>query len=412
MKKIIQKIWNSFCVMCTFSTKNTPQKQLPVKTKTTKAVLAIQLEEYLFANYQFRYNVLTNEVEYQKRQPPDLKFKIVGQREQNTLCIDAQKSGINCWDRDIQRILYSNRTPNYHPFSGYLESLPEWDGVERIRALAQRVSDDENWIKSFHKWMLALTAQWSGMDGLHANSVAPVLISKEQGRLKSTFCKSLMPPALERYYTDNVNLTIEGQADRKLCEMGLINLDEFDRFSSRKMAYLKNLMQMATPNLRKAHQKSFHSHTRIASFIATSNRKDLLTDPSGSRRFICVEVAGKINCAGIEYDQIYAQLQSELHSGVRYWFTGDEEQELQLHNRAFYRQSPAEEVFRTCFRAVQKDEEGELLSAAEIFKFMKKHNSAAMRGTNPAAFARTLPHLGIDRIHTKRGNVYKVVTMV
>lgn len=75
--------------------------------------------------------------------------------------------------------------------------------------------------------------------GVHANSVAPILISAEQGRMKSTFCKSLMPRVLQRYYMDNLKLTSEGQAERLLSEMGLINLDEFDKYAEKKMPLLK-----------------------------------------------------------------------------------------------------------------------------------------------------------------------------
>lgn len=95
------------------------------------------------------------------------------------------------------------------------------------------------------------------------------------------------------------------------------------------MPLLKNLMQMASLSLCKAYQKNYRALPRIASFIGTSNRKDLLTDPTGSRRFICVEVEHPIDCEAIEHEQLYAQLKVAILSGQRYWFTKEEEQELQ-----------------------------------------------------------------------------------
>lgn len=168
---------------------------------------------------------------------------------------------------------------------------------------------------------------------------------------------------------------------------------------------------MATLNLRKAYQKNYCALPRIASFIGTSNRKDILVDPSGSRRFICVEVEKCIDCTGIDHEQIYAQLKAELMSGARYWFSKEEEQEVQQHNKAFYRQCPAEEVLRVCFRPAAEGEHCLLLSAAEIFKALKKHNTAAMRGANPTQFSQVLLVAGMERKHTKWGNVYKVVAM-
>lgn len=104
-------------------------------------------------------------------------------------------------------------------------------------------------------------------------------------------------------------------------------------------------------SLCKAYQKNYRSLPRIASFIGTSNRKDLLTDPTGSRRFICVLVEHPIDCKLIEYEQLYAQLKEEILSGERYWFTKEEEQELQRNNLSFYRQGPVEDVLRSCYRS-------------------------------------------------------------
>ena len=117
--------------------------------------------------------------------------------------------------------------------------------------------------------MLGLAAQWLGVNQTQANSVAPILISEEQGRHKSTFCRMLMPPQLARYYSDNLKLTAQGNPERLLAEMGLLNMDEFDKFGAQKMPLLKNLMQMSSLNICKAYQKNFRSLPRIASFIGT-----------------------------------------------------------------------------------------------------------------------------------------------
>ena len=149
--------------------------------------------------------------------------------------------------------------------------------------------------------MLGLAAQWLGVNQTQANSVAPILISEEQGRHKSTFCRMLMPPQLTRYYSDNLKLTAQGNPERLLAEMGLLNMDEFDKFGAQKMPLLKNLMQMSSLNICKAYQKNFRPLPRIASFIGTSNRTDLLHDPTGSRRFFCIEAEHDIDCTGIEH---------------------------------------------------------------------------------------------------------------
>lgn len=369
---------------------------------------------FLQTTYDFRYNLLTEETEYRPAGAVGDPFLAVGRRELNTFCLKAHAQGISCWDKDVSRYLYSTCIPEYHPFRLYLDELPVWDGVDRLEELARRVSSESLWVNLFHRWMLALTAQWMGITGGHANSVAPVLVSREQGCLKSTFCKCLMPGALNRYYTDDVELTSQGKVARKMSEMGLLNLDEFDKYPVSKMPLLKNLMQMADLNICKAYQKNFRNLPRIASFIATSNRFDLLADPTGSRRFLCVEVKGKIDCGHLAHKQIYAQLKQELLSGARYWFTADEERQLQRHNEAFQRRSLSDELLCRLFRpAVSADSEEKVLrlSAADLFKVLKQHNAAAMRGVNPNLFAQSLAPAGFVRVRGHYGNYYPVVRL-
>jgi hypothetical protein len=378
--------------------------------KRAKPSLSEQLQAFLSSEYEFRYNLLTEETELRPATGNDERvFRPIDKRELNTLCLEAQARGIACWDRDVSRYIYSTRIAPYHPFHLYMEELPAWDGTDRLTELAHRVSEAPQWIAAFHRWMLGVAAQWMGVTDIHANSVAPILVSGEQGHQKSTFCRLLVPHALSRYYMDNLKLTTEGQVERMMAEMGLINLDEFDKYPEGKMPMLKNLMQMATLHIRKAYQSNFRDLPRIASFIGTSNKFDLLTDPTGSRRFICVEVTHTIDCSGICHKQIFAQLKAELEGGARSWFDKDEERTLQRHNAQFYRALPAEELFHSCFRAAEPGEECLELTATAIYQELQQHNAAALRGYNPARFGVVLTRAGVVRIHTRLGNIYQVV---
>ncbi len=315
------------------------------------SILQKSLETFLQEIIEFRFNLLSEETESRYKRSEADRFYPVTQRDLNSICMEARRTGIDCRDRDVNRFVYSKEVKEYHPFRQYMEWLPEWDGKDRVSDLARRVSSEPLWVEGFHRWMLALASQWMGSDRMHANSLAPILVSERQGCQKSTFCKSLMPSSLVRYYTDSVDLSASTQMEQKLGLFGLINLDEFDRLPDRKMALLKNWMQMAGMNVRKAHAKHFHPLPRLASFIGTTNQKNLLSAPTGSRRFLCVEVQSKINCEGIEHDQIYAQLKNELQKGERHWFTSAEEEAIMRSNEAFYKRPIEEDVFHACFRA-------------------------------------------------------------
>lgn len=384
-----------------------PVAFLPEKIGNKKPELLQSLEDYLFSVYDFRFHVLMEQTEYRVKGQPT--FTLVDQRVLNTLCMEARKQGINCWDKDVSRLLLSQKIADFHPFRHYADTLPAWDGVDRVSELARRVSDDSLWVSGFHRWMLGMTAQWMGMDGQCANSVAPLLISTEQGRCKSTFCSILLPTELQRFYLDKFDITSVSGCEQKLSLFGLINMDEFDRYSVRSMATLKNLMQLKKLNFRKSHRAYYSQLPRIASFIGTSNQKELLTDTTGSRRFLCVEVPQKIDCTLPDHTQLYAQLKAELLAGERYWFTSEEELEIQENNRMYYKHSPEQDLFFRCFRLPEGEEEGIKLSSTEIFCRLQKKFPAAFRGSNVCNMGRMLVALGVERVRTRNGSAYRVI---
>ena len=389
--------------------------------KAKSSSLMQEVTAFLTSRYRFRFNVLTEETEVANiaNNIPDthLRYAKVDERWMNTLSMEAIETGIDCWDRDIQRFVRSRRISEYHPFTAYFEQLSEWDGTDRVSALARRVSDNPVWVNGFHRWMLGLSAQWMQFrsdtnNANRANSVAPLLVSSRQGLGKSTFCRLLMPDALKAYYTESYDLGSPASAEAKLAACGLINLDEFDKLSASKMPLLKNLMQASALNIRKAYKRSASALPRIASFIGTSNREDLLVDRTGSRRFLCVSLEHAIDCiTPVEHEQLYAQLKAELLSGERSWFNKEEEQAIQQHNALFYKHIPEEEVFRLCFRfATEADHPQEVLtlSATQLFERMKSAHPSVMRGMTAYSLSRILPQLG-ERVHTAKGNVYRVV---
>lgn len=82
------------------------------------------------------YNQLKDCTEFRKRDAHD-DFIRIDQRGMNTLCLEAKKQGINCWDRDVSRFVYSFQISSYHPFQDYMKHLPQWDGQDRVTGLAK-----------------------------------------------------------------------------------------------------------------------------------------------------------------------------------------------------------------------------------------------------------------------------------
>ena len=365
-----------------------------------------ELQNFLNENFYFRYNVLTDMPECKPKNTTT--YRMIDKRMMNTLCMEAMMNGVDCKDADVKRFLFSERIPTHHPFKDYIDALPEWDGTDRVTMLAARVSGQAMWLNGFHRWMLGMVAQWMGYPARCANALAPILISTEQGMCKSTFCSMILPEELRAYYTDKFTINATSGCEQKLSTFGLINMDEFNMYTERMMTILKNLMQMKKVNYRKCFKAYFSDLPRIASFIGTSNEKSLLTDETGSRRFLCIEVEKPIDCSPIDYPQLYAQLKFELESGKRYWLSKEEEMEIQEHNRAFYRHSPEEEAFFKVFALPKDDEPCYKLTATDIFNQLQKRFPAVFRGVNPRNFGKVMTKIGATKMHTMYGSVYQV----
>lgn len=367
-----------------------------------------RLNDFLNKRFDFRFNRLTGVTEYREKEAVGVPFRPIDEREMNGMIVDARMAGIPCWNSMVPTLVLSNKVESFNPFRLYVEELPEWDGVDRVAPLLKSVSNDEMWLKGGRCWLRAMTSQWWGMERNHANSLMPILFSREQGLGKSTFCRQLLPESLREYYLDNLNLSPGTSPEKKLVTKGLINLDEFDKIIEKRQPDLKNLLQMISVPVYRGKRLGYVTEPRLASFIGTTNSRQILCDVTGSRRFLCVEVKQSIPDKPLEHKQLYAQLKSELLRGERDFLTKEEERELQYRNKKFYRQSLLEDVFFSCFRVPEKEEEGRWFTAAEMFRVMVKRNPSALRGVSAKQLSHRLSGLGLKYKHTNHGNYYLV----
>ena len=365
-----------------------------------------RLKNFLYKRFDFRYNHLTGVTEYRERGVVGNPFRPIDEREMNGMIVDARLAGIPCWNSMIPTLVLSNKVEGFNPFHLYLSELPAWDGTDRVTPLLQRVSDDAMWMKGGRYWLRAMVAQWSGEERSHANSLMPILISNEQGLGKSTFCRQLLPDSLRGYYLDNLNLSPGTSPEKKLVNKGLINLDEFDKIGEKRQPDLKNLLQMLSVPVYRGKRLGYVTEPRLASFIGTTNSRQILCDVTGSRRFLCVEVKQFIPDEALEHKQLYSQLKQEVLNGERDYLNKEEEKELQRKNKKYYRQSLLEDVFFACFRVPEDEEEGSWLTAAQMFQVMAKRNPSALRGVSVKMLSYRLSGMGLKYKYTNHGNYY------
>ena len=371
---------------------------------------AMMLHEFMRSRYVLRHNVIQDTTEFRENTTWDTSFRLLDDRMLGKMVCEARLRGIDVWDKDVRRYALSTDTPSFDPVEAFLSSVSGcWDGVDRITQLADTVKTrNPQWHKWFRRWFLSMTAQWMGVMGAYGNSVAPLLIGR-QGWRKSTFCRQLLPDELQFGYTDQLDLSSKKEVDRTICQYLLVNLDEFDQLSRHNQdGYLKNLLQRADIRARKPYKTQVSTMRRYASFIGTSNQSDLLTDPSGSRRYLCVELSGPIDVAcRPNYRQLYAQAVQLVEQGERYWFDDNDVEEIMENNRRYMNMGVAELTFHDLFRPAQPDEEGcEWLSSTVLLEEIRKH--VGSRTTLSAiTFGRYLNGLpGMRTKRTSHGNKF------
>lgn len=377
---------------------------------TAQQELEFRTEEFMQRRYEFRFNTMTTMTEYRERNAFCFYFRPLTNRVRNSIAMNARQEGLNLWDRDVIRYLDSDRIPLYNPIEDFLFGLDiRWDGRDRIRELAKRVPcDNRHWPDLFYRWFLNMVAHWRQTDRKYANCTVPLLVGPQAYR-KSTFCRSLLPPELQSYYTDRIDFSNKRDAELSLNRFAVINMDEFDQNGASQQAFLKHIIQKPTINIRRPHGTATQELRRYASFIGTSNHKDLLTDTSGSRRYIVVYLTGPIDCSPIDYEQLYAQAMHDLSKGERHWFDTEEEKVMTEHNQEFQVMPVAEQLYHEYFRAAEEGEEYEQLMAIEILEQLKRDSKMNVSICSIVEFGRILQKNKVPSVHTKRGNFYKVV---
>ena len=361
---------------------------------------------FLCKKYDFRYNSVMKFTEYRPKDKDYWGYQPVDARVQKRMTLEVQLANIRVSIKDVRNYLESDILSTYNPVEDFLfKCAGKWDGKDYIRALARTVpTDNPYWEDWFYTWFLAMVNQWrSYSHRKYGNSVAPLLISK-QGYNKSTFCRSLVPPELQWGYNDNLVLSEKRQVLQAMCQALLLNLDEFNQISPQvQQGFLKNIIQLPSVKMKPPYGSHVQEFPRMASFIATSNMEDILSDPSGNRRFLGVELTGPIDVSQLpNYEQLYAQALAALQAGEKTYFDAEQTKLIMASNRKFEVISPVDQYFNLYFDLTDDAKQGEYLTAAEIFQELKSHIGSSVKLSNLISFGRKLSQM--PSIHRKRFN--------
>ena len=288
------------------------------------------------------------------------------------VCGCCAEKGAAITSREVLTVLHSSMLPQVHPLREWVEQQnaynaqkePNWIGEMADQVTLVDETKHELWHRCFSKWFIAMVASWLRDDAV--NQRVLVLIGK-QGIYKTTWLEHLIPPEL-RGYTCKMSNTQWTKDDRlRLAEFGLINLDEIDAMNSREVNSLKSLITTVDINERVAYGYTKERRLRLASFCASGNKREFLSDITGNRRWLPFEVASiqsPFTHTGFPYGRMYAQAEYLIEMGYPYWFEQDEIAEMAEHQDEFRAQDNEEQLLSVLFDIPAG--RGEFLTTAQI----------------------------------------------
>ena len=321
--------------------------------------------------------------------------------------------------QDIYRVIESDYVPAFNPFVEYPESLPEWHEGDHdyIADLAPtvKIKGEQEHIESpeadsslftlrssLKKWLVGMVAGWISEDVV--NNVILVFIG-EQGAYKTTWFNYLLPPQLKQYFYTKTNANRMTRDDLlTLAQYGLVCCEELDTMRPAELNQLKAAVTMPSIDERAAYAH-FHEHRKhIASFCGTGNNVSFLSDPTGNRRWLPFEVESIVSprehpfC----YEGIYSQALALYKSGFTFWFTKEEIQEQNRHNRKFETPRLEHELVDLYFRKPLEHENSMFMTSSRVLQII---GSGITQKLSATRIGMAFSELGFQRVryHGIRG---------
>ena len=365
----------------------------------------LMTEQFLHDHYILRFNELSGKTEFAHRsESGEPEFRILTTKALNSIIIRAKREGVcekGSPKADIMELVNSEEIPTFNPANDFLEHLPRWDGQNHMARLFGRLPGlTTEQLEFLCVWMRSMVAHWLQMDTLHGNECVPTLIGA-QGCGKTTFMQRLLPPELRQYFLDHLNLSNKFDKEMALTNNLIVNLDELEAIRPSQHAALKQTLSKSKVNGRPIYGASQEDRARYASFTATTNNPHPLTDTTGSRRYICLQIPeGQYidNAGDINYDQLYAQVLHELREEkAPYWFNNEEVARIQQLNQEYMLKQDMAEMVEACFRKPKDDESVAEMSTSQMLKIIQsKYTSLVINHSARIHLGYAMKDLGYD----------------
>jgi predicted P-loop ATPase len=375
------------------------QEKAPKKADFKKTTNNEVVEEFLSLKYEFRYNKIKCKPEYRDISINQKHFKPLDKYKLNSINRECNGFNIKTSVNALKELFESDFSPAVNPVQEYFKKLPEWNGEkDHIAELADTVEvvNKSNWKKYLTKWLVAVVA--NAMTDTGCQNHTCLVLTGGQGKFKTTWLDNLCPKELTQYiFTGKIDPNNKDSLTY-IAEFLFINIDDQLRQLNKKDENeLKNLITTPSVKYRRPYDPYIQEYPHLASFMASVNGNDFLTDPTGSRRFLPFEVTNiKINEAKkLDMDKIYAQAYKLYKDKFQYYFSDEETKELHENNNAFQVISQEEQLIQEYFtRPETRERATHYLTNALIQEHLEKQTRLRMM---PKKIGEALTRLGYEK---------------
>jgi predicted P-loop ATPase len=372
------------------------EKQL-YQVDTATNTIFDRIRKYLAKNYQLRFNEIALEFEIKTENGDWTELNL------NSLYIELTQAGINIAFNKLEILMRSHLITVFNPFENYFQNLEKWDGENHIQRLISfvKTTDTEPFQIHFEKWLTR--SVFCALKRGYINKQCFVFYNTKQNSGKTSFLRFLIPPSLEKYYTEDIGVDKDGLI--ALCKNFIINIDELSVMSKTDVNILKAFISKNTVNARLPYDRKSSLMYRTSSFCGSTNRSDFLTDETGSVRWIIFEVLEiDFNYSKeININQVWAQAYHNAFERKNYnpELTAKDLIENEKRNEKFKQVSLEQEILITHFE--KSENKNDFLTATEIMLAMS--NALGVRMNN-VKIGKALTALNFERIKHSKKQVY------
>ena len=333
-----------------------------------------QLEVFLNNKWDFKINVIRSKVEWKLKS--GYEFNELREIDLNSIYRTCRKEFPKLKRPDLQSLLYSDFSKKYNPFEEYFNNLPEWeeeyDFIEMLGNTVQ-TPNQEHWLKCFKKWFVAMVGCM--LDDDIVNHAALVFYGG-QGLGKTTWLDNLVPRELKEYKHSGFVNPKNKDTFVALSEKMLINIDELEALRANEIGAFKAMVTLPSINVRRVYGHYTEHMPRRASFAASTNDKGILTDVTGSRRFLMFETTAIDYQHNVPLEGAFTQALSLLRDGFKFHFDKEDIQELNVANEQFKAVNIEEDWVDELFTISDDIEDADFVgNASVVTQYIAKANN-------------------------------------